>query len=310
MGDRRTFLTTLAAVTACAAERPRPASAPAPVAPAPAPRPRLDRKVEVLEWAFPTEMGSAKRATVLVPRPIPPGEKLPVLVALHGLGETSDPITGARAWPKSYALDVAYDRLLDPPLHPEDLQNLVTSERLTEINESLAERALGGVIVACPYLPRDIGGAMPIDLYAKWLGERLLPKVRSELPALDGARATGIDGVSLGGWSAIRIAMARPDLFGVVGALQPAILDNFMIDAAVQLLAQGLNGRPFRFVTSTEDLYRPTLTELDRRLTLKGIAHEFAITPGPHDYPFNKGPGSIEMLLWHDRVLARVEKGG
>jgi len=25
-----------------------------------------------------------------------------------------------------------------------------------------------------------------------------------------------------------------------------------------------------------------------------------------HDYPFNRGPGAIEMLLWHDRVLART----
>ncbi len=309
MGDRRTFLATLAALTACAAERVKPAAAPAAAAPVPRP-PRIDRKVEVLEWTFPTELGGPKRATVLVPRPIPPGTKLPVLVALHGLGETIDPVIGARAWPKSYALDVAYDRLLDPPLHPEDLQGLVTSERLTEINESLADRELGGVIVACPYLPKDIGGAMPIELYAKWLGERLLPRVRSELPALDTARATGIDGVSLGGWSAIRIGMARPDLFGVVGALQPAIIDSPMIDWAVQLLQQGLRGRPFRFVTSTEDLYRLTLTELDKRLTAKGIAHEFALTPGPHDYPWNKGPGSIEMLLWHDRTLARVEKGG
>jgi hypothetical protein len=50
-------------------------------------------------------------------------------------------------------------------------------------------------------------------------------------------------------------------------------------------------------------MYRQTLTELDKRLTAKNIPHEFAITPGPHDYPWNKGPGAIEMLLWHDRKL-------
>jgi len=265
--------------------------------------PRERRTIEVLDWKFATEMGGAKRATVLVPRPIPPGVRLPVLVALHGLGETTDSITGANAWPKSYALTRAYERLLAPPLEPEDFQGLVTSERLTEINDELRARELGGVIVVCPYMSRDIGGALPIELYAEWLGQRLLPRVRSELPALDQTRATGIDGVSLGGWSAIRIAMARPDLFGVVGALQPAILDPQMIDWATQLLSQKLGARPFRFVTSTEDLYRFTLTELDKRLTAKNIPHEFAMTPGPHDYPWNKGPGSIEMLLWHDRTL-------
>jgi hypothetical protein len=42
--------------------------------------------------------------------------------------------------------------------------------------------------------------------------------------------------------------------------------------------------------------------ELDRR------KQEHLVVPGPHDYPFNRGPGAIEMLLWHDRVL-RGEAG-
>lgn len=302
MHGRRAFLASLGGLAAGCGERVVPPSSAARVvastSPPPPPEPRT---IEILDWTFPSEMGGPKRATVLLPRPV--REKLPVLVALHGLGETTDPLTGANAWPKSYALDKAYQRLLEPPLHPEDFQNLVTSERLSEINESLAKRALGGVIVVCPYLPKDIGGAFPMELYAQWLGERLLPRVRSELPAMSDVAATGIDGVSLGGWSALRIGMLRPDLFGVVGALQPAVIDQPMIEWAVQLLAQNLKGRPFRFVTSTEDLYRYTLTELDKRLTAKSIAHEFLMTPGPHDYPWNKGPGSIEMVLWHDRTL-------
>ena len=27
--------------------------------------------------------------------------------------------------------------------------------------------------------------------------------------------------------------------------------------------------------------------------------------PGPHDYVFNRGPGVLEMLLFHDRALRR-----
>jgi hypothetical protein len=37
-----------------------------------------------------------------------------------------------------------------------------------------------------------------------------------------------------------------------------------------------------------------------------GIAHDFAEVVGPHDYSFNRGPGSIELLLWHDRALSRL----
>ncbi|MBI2389966.1 MAG: hypothetical protein HYV09_10285 [Deltaproteobacteria bacterium] len=316
--DRRSFLAVAGALAACArptrsaSPRSRSASprshtaaaAPSPASPAPQPSsPPPDRTVEVLDWTFQTELGGSKRAVILAPRPIPAGTRLPVLVALHGLGETTDPTTGAWGWAKSYGLDRTYDRLLHPPLFPEDFQGLVTSERLSEINESLAAAPLGGVIVACPYLPKDIGGATPIELYARWLGERLLPRVREELPARADVASTGIDGVSLGGWAAIRLAMSRPDLFGVVGALQPAIVDSAMVDAATSLIAQHLGKRPLRLVTSTEDMYRNTLVELDKRLTGKGVAHEFAITPGPHDYPWNKGPGGIEMLLWHDRTL-------
>lgn len=302
--DRRSFLALAGALAACARPMRSASTQSHPAPPVPeAPAPPPDRSVEVLDWSFPTELGGSKRAVVLVPRPIPAGTRLPVLVALHGLGETTDPTTGAWGWAKSYGLDRTYDRLLHPPLFPEDFQGLVTSERLSEINESLAARPFGGVIVACPYLPKDIGGAMPIELYARWLGERLLPRVREELPARAEVASTGVDGVSLGGWAAIRIAMSRPDLFGVVGALQPAIVDFAMVDSAAALIGQHLGKRPFRFVTSTEDLYRPTLVELDKRLTSKGVAHEFAITPGPHDYPWNKGPGGVEMLLWHDRAL-------
>jgi len=302
MTTRRTFLAGSVATLAhvgCGGARATP-SAPPSVAPRAESKPREPRSVEVLDWTFPSEFGGPKRASIVVPRPIPEGTKLPVLVALHGLGETIDPVTGANGWPKSYALTQAYERMLAPPLTDADFQGLVTKERLVEINDDLGKRALGGVIVACPYLPKDIGGGTPMELYAEWLVKRLLPRVRAELPA---SSATGIDGVSLGGWSAIRIAMIKPQVFNVVGALQPAIVDAPQVEWATQLLAQHLGSRPFRFVTSTEDMYRYTLTELDKRLREKNIPHEFAITPGPHDYPFNKGPGSIEMLLWHDRKL-------
>jgi len=27
------------------------------------------------------------------------------------------------------------------------------------------------------------------------------------------------------------------------------------------------------------------------------------VVTGPHDYAFNRGPGALEMLAYHDRVL-------
>ena len=42
---------------------------------------------------------------------------------------------------------------------------------------------------------------------------------------------------------------------------------------------------------------------LDAALTQRRIPHEFRLLAGPHDYPFNRGPGGVEMLLFHDRAL-------
>ncbi len=261
--------------------------------------------LDVLDWELPNEHGGDKRCTVLVPKGMPAGTKLPLLVALHGMGETVSKEKGSRGWIDSYALDRALFRLRRPPLSGADFEGLVKPERLGAINVALAKRRFGGVIVACPYLPAAIGRDIPYDLYGRWLGERLLPKLRAELPILDGAASTGIDGVSLGGITALRIGLARPDLFGVVGALQPAVSDGDMARGLADTIAEKLAGRPLRIVTSTEDAYREALETLHAELEARAIPHEFFIAEGPHDYVWNKGPGSIEMLLFHDRALKR-----
>jgi len=33
------------------------------------------------------------------------------------------------------------------------------------------------------------------------------------------------------------------------------------------------------------------------------VAHGFALVVGTHSYQFNRGPGALEMLLFHSRVL-------
>jgi hypothetical protein len=278
----------------------KPASA---AASAPRPRARDPRAgLEILDWTFPNDPPDiAHRAVVLVPRPLPAGRKLPVLVALHGMGETQTPERGAHGWLDWYALDAGLAALRAPPLTAEDFQGFVTEERLSTVNADLARRAFEGLIVVCPYVPSGIGYAVTFEDWARWLGETLLPRVRRETPALDGARATGIDGVSLGGMTALQIGLSHPELFGAVGALQPAI--RGAVGDYVELAAQKLGGRPLRLVTSTEDFFRDAVTDASDRLKSKGIAHDFLLTQGPHDYAWNKGPGAIEMPLWHDRKL-------
>lgn len=249
---------------------------------------------DVRDW----EMPGDRRCVVLVPR-AQGAERFPLLIALHGMGETTSPRKGAYGWLESYALGRTLDRVAHPPLEPADFHALVTPARLADLNAQLGKRRFSGLVIACPYLPRDTSY---VD-YASWLNEQLLPRLRAETPVLGTAASTGIDGVSYGGITALRVGLDHPESFGAIGALQPAVVND--VDLLAEECARKLAGRPLRIVTSTDDAFRPGLEALDAALTRRSIAHEFFVSEGPHDYVWNQGPGGIEMVVWHDRTLKR-----
>jgi enterochelin esterase-like enzyme len=179
---------------------------------------------------------------------------------------------------------------------------------MAEANAKLAQRPFGGLVVACPFMP-DVRPATTGDIadYARFLIEVLLARVRAETPALSAPEATGIDGVSLGGAVALRIGLTSPETFGAVGGIQPALSEgqNAEWTALVQGARSRRPGMKLRLLTSHEDYFHDAIVGLSRAWTAAGVAHDFADVPGPHDYVFNRGPGSIELLLWHDHALAR-----
>jgi hypothetical protein len=264
--------------------------------------------VQLLEWDLGPQPWGAGRAAVLVPKWRAPGERFPVLVALHGRGEAvKGPVDGALGWPRDYALMRAYDRLRAPPLVAADFEGLVERRRLADTNALLAREPLRGLIVACPWLP-DVHPAATGDVaaYARFVLDVLLPRVRSETPALVSAESTGIDGVSLGGVVALRIGLTCPEAFSAVGGIQPAIADGQTAEWSALALAARAR-RPelkLRLVTSLDDYFRDAVYSVSRAWDAAGIAHDFDDLPGPHDYVFNRGPGSIDLLLWHDRALS------
>jgi acetyl esterase/lipase len=212
-------------------------------------------------------------------------------------------------WPRDYALVGAVARVSAPPLTPEDLLGMVDPARLASENADLQARPFRGVIVACPYLPDlDPTSAADVGAYARFVTDVLLPRVRRETPALATAEATGIDGVSLGGVTALRVGFLRPDVFGAVGGIQPAIREEQAAewtDLARAVLARR-PGMKLRLLTSHDDYFRQAIVRTSEAWRAAGIPHEFAEVPGPHDYDFNRGPGSIELLLWNDRALAHA----
>src|SRR5579883_624650 len=122
-----------AAGLACKSER---ASGGGPPGPPPAPS---SPNVRLLEWDLGTQPWGSSRAVVVVPAWGDASARFPVLVALHGRGESmKSPPEGAMGWPRDYAMVRAIDRLRAPPLTANDHEGFVTPAHLAEENASLA----------------------------------------------------------------------------------------------------------------------------------------------------------------------------
>ncbi|MGK4001337.1 alpha/beta hydrolase-fold protein [Sorangium sp. So ce1036] len=256
------------------------------------------------ELAFePASAGEGpQRALLLAPEG---AATLPMLVALHGRGEAVRGLeVGARGWRDDYRLDAALARILSPPLTPDDLGQMVTPGRLAQLNASLKEHPYRGLCIATPFTPdlrdRSVAGAAD---FGRFVVERLLPRARAESGCQAAREATGIDGVSLGGRLALLVGLSHPDVFGAVGALQPAVrADEAEMFSALARRAMERRAVALRLVSSEADPFLPAIQALSDRLRRDGVAHELLIAPGPHDYAWNRGPGGVEMVLWHERV--------
>jgi len=253
------------------------------------------------------------RSVVLLPRWARPEESLPILVALPGRSEAlRGREASARAWLRDYEIARAAARLRKPPLTPADFHAHVEPSRLEAINRSLAERPFRGLVVVCPSIPEALAKRPDADS-AEAFGKRVLdflPRVRAMAPSSPAQRSVGIDGVSLGGRLALDAGLAHARSFAAIGTLQPALRQHEE-DALVQRIRQAIATNPrlrLRLVTSRDDDFRDEVTSLHRALTEAGLSHDYEFIEGPHGYAFNRGPGAIEMLLWHDRVL-RGERG-
>ncbi len=261
----------------------------------------------LVTWDF--EGAISPRAVALVPTWGGAGARFPVLVALHGRGEArKSPADGALGWARDYALGHAIERVATPPLGPDDFEGFVDASRLDALNRALAAAPFGGLIVVCPYLPDlDTADETALAAFGAFVTGPLVERARRELPALPHADATGIDGVSLGGAVALRVGLRYAASFGAVGALQPALdahqAARWVSDAQTARRANA--SLALRLLTSDGDFFRPAVVATSDALSAGGVAHELEIVRGPHDYAFNRGPGAIEMLAWHDRVLRR-----
>ena len=252
----------------------------------------------------------ARRAIVLVPRHLAAGARVPLLVLLHGLGETKSEDAGVRAWIDRYGLLSSHARLSHPPIAPETGRGDLTAERARAINEDLGRRPYDGkIVLACPFTPNVWQKADPrqaLDRYATWIADVLIPEVRARTPADGSAARTGIDGCSLGGFIGLEVFLRRPEQFATWGGVQSALGEAAAPSIANRLAGALASAGPRRLhvETSTGDAFYRANLALSRELKKKGVPHDFVALPGPHDQLFLREAGTLEMLLWHDRALS------
>lgn len=273
-------------------------------------KPQLRVALEQQTWTFQDpNFGRIDVVVVLPDRRA--DEKLPMLIALHGRGEAmKGPERGARGWVDDYALLRAMQRLGRPPLTSSDFEGIVSVKRLEKLNQALEREPYRGLVVLCPYTPDLLAGEKPFEYarpYAQFLVETLLPRARRELPVIGTPETTGIDGVSLGGRVGFLAGLFAAEHFHTVAGLQAA----FESSDAVALGRLGDDayrrnrGLRFRLLTSDRDYFIEANQSIAAEFERRHLPLRFLMVPGPHDYIFNRGPGSIEMLFFHDRALRR-----
>jgi len=265
--------------------------------------------IDIHEIDFEPGPVGPQKAVIIVPRWGGPDEKYPLLIALHGRGESNHGLgIGAWGWVKDYWLDRAILRARRPPLDRAALLGHTDDAQLGRLNGTLATKPLRGLVIACPYTT-DILGSSSLDAaepFAAFLEQQLLPKVRASFPVRPERSSTGIDGVSLGGRMSLLAGFARPKVFGAIGTLQAAVRaaePMAFAERARRALDQAGKPWPIRLLTSDGDPFRPALAQLADELRAREVEASYEVVAGPHDYAFNRGPGAYEMLLWHDRVL-------
>lgn len=239
----------------------------------------------------------------------PPGQRYPVVIALHGRGEALQGAErGYMGWANRYGLAEAFRTLQRGRVALSDYR-FARPAHLAYLNQSLRRRRFEGVMVVNPYTP-DIGGedvgSTLVTEYGDWLAGPLLEQLREQYPgAARGRDGTGIDGISLGGRLALEVGFRHPDVFGAVGGMQPAIRE--IEGELAQLAVQAAQVRPqrVRLLSSDDDPFLWATRRLSNELREQRLPHTLTITPGPHDYDYNRGPGSHELLMFHDRALAR-----
>lgn len=255
--------------------------------------------------------GEAQTAALIFPRRAdramaPPDGRYALIVALHDLrGVERGPQRAAMVFSVNFTVPLTFGALERGRLTRRDFSGFVSDAHLALVNAELSKSPFEPPVIVAPYVP-DLSAASPedFDRYAAWIEETLLPSVREAFPGVSQERAgTGIDGIELGGRVALEVGLRAKKSFASVGAIQPLL--DAPTAAALAARVDAETPQYLRLMTSEEDPGRGDVHALSRALRERSIPHDLLDTPGTRDIEYGRGPGAIELLRFHARVLER-----
>lgn len=158
----------------------------------------------------------------------------------------------------------------------------------------------------------------PSGRYEDLVTRDVVAEVESRYRVRPEAGSRALLGVSMGGYAALRIALARPELFRAVAAHSAMLLlkaptrddgaRRWHMEAFRQVFGDPIDpalwvaNDPLALAERADPKLAPALyfdcgsedryglfagsQELDRRLTARGVRHEFALHPGDHGYDY------------------------
>ncbi len=238
--------------------------------------------------ASPSPFGDA--FVMATPTHLAAGERVPLVVLLHGLGETVDTRLGMHAWVDRYGLASAYARLC----------------------AARAEAPFRGLAFACPYVPnvtkpktgQTTGGIL--DAYTRFVVDVVAPRARAEAGVRGEASTTAVAGCSLGGFVGLELFLRKPEAFGAFAGVQTAIsaASAKAYEGRISRAVAAAGPRALLLETSTQDPFRAANAALSAALRSRTIPHDFSCAPGPHDQPWLRQSGTPTLLAWLDARLA------
>jgi S-formylglutathione hydrolase FrmB len=201
-------------------------------------------------------------------------------------------------------------------------QLLLNSGGLNMIQDLRDQKRIGEFLIVAP----DAGRSFYINSrdgkvrYEDFFIREFLPYIEGHYRVRAERKARGITGVSMGGYGALRFALRYPELFAVVSAHSPALIEtlpNIKVSrdqavAVAEVLGKAFGSpvdaafwqreSPFTIVkdgprpaglriyfdcgTDDEFGFDKGNAQFDQLLTARGIPHEFHLYPGGHDWDY------------------------